>query len=1262
MPGTSRMPEVWWVGHEDASPGHNDDSRTTGSMTLPQTLTGNQLGRLGNALVAAFPRRDDLAQMVRKQLDTNLNAIVSEAADLQTSACELIKWAESRGRLDDLLRGASFENPGCPALLAFMQSLGLDTDAPPTPPLGEPPRVCNFLAHYRGTNDHPVLFVGREDDLAALDAWLGDPHAPPYLLIEAPAGMGKSALLARWTERLLARPQLEVLFFPISLRFQTNREADLFGYLLPRLGRTAPVLAPSAQKDMLLEALQTPPPEGRTRLVILDGIDEASGWTADAVLVPSAPPAGLRVVVSARAMQSRSWRDQLGWTGPRRAKVLSLAPLTKAEVFGTTEQVLHPQGITVDHAALERLFTLSEGEPFVLWLLLTEAIETRGAVLREGLTSQAIPGLGGYVDRWLHEQETLWKEQGHASGLNLLHSFLHLLACAKGPLTSDDLAELSERDLAATSNLRSATLEALHRLIVRDAEGGYSLAHVHLNWYIRNERMTRVDRSTIARRFEGWTLRVLAEVERNERLPTETPAYLLRFAAEHLDEGRASPEAWETLLGAPWWSAWRAQGDALDLDYQRFVLSVREILARRTRTSVASAKAAPWFALELRCALLASSIVSSHGALPSGLLVAAVTSGLLSVEDAVRFALRYQRADVLSELVAAIQGADQERVLRAMRELRNRHARSRALADALEHVPDPRRPQLAREAYDDLPEASGDYHGMSSNDVIGHVLVRVAPYADGALLGAMLARIPIAGYPFADADVLHAVARRGVLPREVFDGVLSRTEHEPSRMLMLASLWPEYGADGVSRVVAWLVRDAENRRTDYARNAFAFVRDQIDPDRRQLLNGLMSEPLGYPDGPQVDRSVPAGAAWSGGDDSMSNGLVMQFPEPPPPPSWRSMSPTELQSELVAQRQSNDAEVLHEVLRLPAELARDEVRAPVRRLVEGIPAPTPSPEVPISPRTYDEESLRAERESLLRGDFEHLDRWELREVAARHVSGMTPEWRHCVISAARVHPDPEVFVGAVAGIAPSLPLEQRQPLFREAMQRALTIDEPGTPGSQRVAALRGIAEVIDDEMIPEVIGLVEGIDWPPHSDLQQAELVGRLPASLRASHVDRLAERFYLPGMGGSASDLLACLIEALAPHLSQAQCAAALDSIDPTADYLHASAHALSALAPSLGEDQLGRAFKLLVEIQEEDGFEPWLAAVGRTLCTRLLALPPPHALAIWQEALPGFEQQPRRLFVRHALCFARLFERLGSQGTVEHFVRDLGDAFERWR
>lgn len=294
---------------------------------------------------------------------------------------------------------------------------------------------------------------------------------------------------------------------------------------------------------------------------------------------------------------------------------------------------------------------------------------------------------------------------------------------------------------------------------------------------------------------------------------------------------------------------------------------------------------------------------------------------------------------------------------------------------------------------------------------------------------------------------------------------------------MLASLWPVYGADGVRRVTEWIMQDADNRHTDYARNAFAFVRDQVDPGPRRVLDGLMSEPHGNPDEPQADHSVSSSSEWIGSGASISSALVMRFPEPPPPPSWRSMSPAELRSALAAQRQIDDVVILHEVFRLPDALVGDEVRALVRRHVDGVPAPEPYPEVSAEPLSYDEESLRAEREALLRGDFGSINPWSLWEITARHGVGMTPEVCHRVISAARGHPDPEVFVGAVAGLARSLPVRERQPLFREAMQRALTVDEPGTPGSQRVAALRCIAEVLDDGMVSEAIEAAEVIDWP-----------------------------------------------------------------------------------------------------------------------------------------------------------------------------------------
>jgi hypothetical protein len=59
-------------------------------------------------------------------------------------------------------------------------------------------RIQEFLEEYLGTPERPTPFGGRVAALAELDAWLDDAAAPPYLLLTAPAGRGKSALLARY--------------------------------------------------------------------------------------------------------------------------------------------------------------------------------------------------------------------------------------------------------------------------------------------------------------------------------------------------------------------------------------------------------------------------------------------------------------------------------------------------------------------------------------------------------------------------------------------------------------------------------------------------------------------------------------------------------------------------------------------------------------------------------------------------------------------------------------------------------------------------------------------------------------------------------------------------------------------------------------------------------------------------------------------------------------------------------------------------------
>lgn len=182
-------------------------------------------------------------------------------------------------------------------------------------------RVQNFLEYYLGAKDHPAPFGGRASDLAALDAWLNDPAAPPYASLIAPAGRGKSALLAHWVTRLASRPAtgaeaVYVVYFPISIRFNTNLETVVFASLAARMAHVygeKVTQATDAQqyRGVFSDYLRRTPPNGGRVLVVLDGLDEAAGWEAGADLFPTVAPGHLRVIVAARPLALD--KDETAW-------------------------------------------------------------------------------------------------------------------------------------------------------------------------------------------------------------------------------------------------------------------------------------------------------------------------------------------------------------------------------------------------------------------------------------------------------------------------------------------------------------------------------------------------------------------------------------------------------------------------------------------------------------------------------------------------------------------------------------------------------------------------------------------------------------------------------------------------------------------------------------------------------------------------------------------------------------------------------------
>ena len=82
------------------------------------TLNGTQRRELVAALVDAFPTYADLEQMVSFGLDEGLQGIAGPG-NAQTVAFSLVRWAEARGRLGDLVEAARAANPGNLPLRTF---------------------------------------------------------------------------------------------------------------------------------------------------------------------------------------------------------------------------------------------------------------------------------------------------------------------------------------------------------------------------------------------------------------------------------------------------------------------------------------------------------------------------------------------------------------------------------------------------------------------------------------------------------------------------------------------------------------------------------------------------------------------------------------------------------------------------------------------------------------------------------------------------------------------------------------------------------------------------------------------------------------------------------------------------------------------------------------------------------------------------------------------------------------------------------------
>ena len=493
-------------------------------------------------------------------------------------------------------------------------------------------RIENFLSEYLGTTTTPVPFGGREKDLKALDAWLDNATAPPYLLMAAPAGRGKSALLVRWTRQLLARPNICLVFIPISIRFRTNLSGVTFAALAARLatlhGETIPN-TPSTSvevwRGLVTDYLRRPLPNGERLVVVLDGLDEAADWEAGPDLFPLTPLDHVRIVVSARYRagdaDAKDWLRRLGWEQPSLAQPYDLDILTREGVARVLESMGFPLaqlGAQVDIVA--ELYLLTEGDPLLVKLYVEDlwSHKERVATLKPEDLGTLKPGLEGYFDRWWDDQRKLWGKDSPLKEQNV-QTVLNVLACSLGPSTQDDVLHLT-RQVGLTSWGLEEALRPLDRFVIGDGKvHGYVLSHPRLGDYFE-ERLSASEQQVWQQQFLDWGKETIQTLEQGTLAPTKAPAYIVQYYGAHLEQAHASAETLLTLVCQGWSKAW----EALEGSFAGFLNDVErawKAAERENEQAIAKGDVAPRIGDEIRCALVRASITSLAANLPVELIV-----------------------------------------------------------------------------------------------------------------------------------------------------------------------------------------------------------------------------------------------------------------------------------------------------------------------------------------------------------------------------------------------------------------------------------------------------------------------------------------------------------------------------------------------------------------------------------------------------------------------------------------------------------------
>jgi WD40 repeat protein len=329
------------------------------------------------------------------------------------------------------------------------------------------------------------IFGGRDAVFARIDDFIGD-DTGGYLVITAPAGFGKTALVANLISE---RPEAFAYHFFTPLYGEESLSEDRF--LRNVIQQMAEWHGHGGDMPTGIDELQAlfhkliDAPLDTTQVLVLDGLDEVTDWRLQPYLSRKLPR-NLHIIMTVRDV-GQDWQDDFKFPAEQRSH-LPLGGLGSDEVADVLRSMGAEGAAFAEDAKLlgevTRIAAYEEdpalgADPFYVRFL---AEDIRAGHVTPTTIARQPQRLEDYLKEW-------WKDIKRLAGDIPTRELFGTLAAALGPLSRTDLEAVcpSLADEWA-GDFFDEVLTKVRRLVIGNDDRGYALAHPRLRRYIADPK------------------------------------------------------------------------------------------------------------------------------------------------------------------------------------------------------------------------------------------------------------------------------------------------------------------------------------------------------------------------------------------------------------------------------------------------------------------------------------------------------------------------------------------------------------------------------------------------------------------------------------------------------------------------------------------------------------------------------------------------------------------------------------------------------